>query len=382
MAVIEEKNPKKWTKDKRRFYFDVYYIDIYGKRKEYKSKMFASRKIAREEESHFLEQIRTRDLTDYNITFTDVYEEWLDFKEQKVKATTFYGLELRCNKHILSFFKDFKLHDIKVQTLLTWKKQIMGKDLSIEALNIIISHLKEILDYATDNYDFDKKVSSKLQKVRDDTPKQKNNDSETNYLTYEQYKKFINVVDDEAYNLIFEFLYYTGLRIGEFTALTWRNVNLEDKTITIRESLTTKVKNKHKKDGETHAVLTPKTSNSVRIVDLDDKLVERLKEHHNKEKHVYGFNEDMFVFGNVKYIAQTTLRRKLDKYITLAKVKRITPHGFRHSHVSLLIYLGCDVYEVAERIGDTVDMVLKTYYHMFPNKKKHTINVINKLKIS
>lgn len=48
MAVIEEKNPKKWTKDKRRFYFDVYYTDIYGKRKEYKSKMFASRKIARQ----------------------------------------------------------------------------------------------------------------------------------------------------------------------------------------------------------------------------------------------------------------------------------------------------------------------------------------------
>ena len=291
-------------------------------------------------------------------------------------------MELRCNKHILSFFKDFKLHDIKVQALLTWKNNIIEKDLSIEALNIIISHLKEILDYATDNYDFNKKISSKLQKVRDDTPKQKNNDAETNYLTYEQYKEFINVVDDEQYNLIFEFLYYTGLRIGEFTALTWRNVNLDDKTITIRESLTTKVKNKHKKDGETHAVLTPKTSNSVRIVDLDDKLVERLKIHYNKEKLLYGFNDDMFVFGNVKYIAQTTLRRKLDTYITLAKVKRITPHGFRHSHVSLLIYLGCDVYEVAERIGDTVDMVLKTYYHMFPNKKKHTINVINNLKTS
>ena len=57
----------------------------------------------------------------------------------------------------------------------------------------------------------------------------------------------------------------------------------------------------------------------------------------------------------------------------------ITIHGFRHSHASLLINLGLDFKEVAERLGDTVEMVQNTYYHMFPEKKSNTVNALNKL---
>ena len=85
----------------------------------------------------------------------------------------------------------------------------------------------------------------------------------------------------------------------------------------------------------------------------------------------------MFVFGNVKYIAPTTFKRKLDKYIVLSKVKKITPHGFRHSHASLLIHLGCDSRDVAKRLGDTVQVVESTYYHMFPKKEKTSVTLLN-----
>ena len=71
----------------------------------------------------------------------------------------------------------------------------------------------------------------------------------------------------------------------------------------------------------------------------------------------------------------------LNKYIEKANCKKITPHGFRHSHVSLLINLGCDSRDVAERIGDTIEVVEKTYYHMFPEKKKIPTNKLNELKL-
>ena len=32
-------------------------------------------------------------------------------------------------------------------------------------------------------------------------------------------------------------------------------------------------------------------------------------------------------------------------------------------------------------IGDTVQVVESTYYHMFPEKKQHTVDVLNKIKI-
>ena len=65
----------------------------------------------------------------------------------------------------------------------------------------------------------------------------------------------------------------------------------------------------------------------------------------------------------------------------MAGVKRITPHGFRHSHVSLLINLGCDSREVANRVGDTIQVIESTYYHMFQQKRNHTISVLNNINL-
>lgn len=151
-------------------------------------------------------------------------------------------------------------------------------------------------------------------------------------------------------------------------------MDLERKTLSINKNLTNKVIDRQ------FLITTPKTSNSNRIIDLDDKLAELLKKHKEKEQKIIGFNNNMFVFGNVKYISATTFRRKLNYYIEISKSKKITIHGFRHSHASFLINLECDSREVAERLGDTVQIVEKTYYHMFSKKKKHTINMLNNFK--
>lgn len=40
--------------------------------------------------------------------------------------------------------------------------------------------------------------------------------------------RFINIVDNELYKIIFEFLYYTGLRISEMIALNWDDIDLKN----------------------------------------------------------------------------------------------------------------------------------------------------------
>lgn len=39
-----------------------------------------------------------------------------------------------------------------------------------------------------------------------------------------------------------------------------------------------------------------------------------------KEQELYNINDDMFIFGNVKYLAPSTFKRYLYKYIEIAKV--------------------------------------------------------------
>lgn len=374
MAVIQLKDKSKWTKDGRSWYFDTYYTDMCGNRKEKKSKLYLRRKHAEEAERAFLNTIQKEDITNNNISFEEVFDEWFFYKKRTIKSTTFYGLKKNLSKNILAFFKDYKLHSIKINTINSWLSWLGKSNNTLKYQNTIIGYIKELLNYAKDNYDFDSKIIGKIQKYRIETITLKKKDSEWNFWTYDEFNTFIKCVDNKLYNLIFHFLYYTGLRIGEMIALTWEDIDLEQKKLKIYKTFTNKLGN------NSYSILSPKTENSIRTIDLDDQLVEMMKQHRIEEEKIYGFNEKMFLFGNAKYIPPTTLARKLEYYINISQVKRITLHGFRHSHVSLLIFLGCDSRDVAERLGDTVQMIESTYYHMFPSKKSETVNILNNLK--
>ena len=360
----------KKTKDGRTWYYRCYYTDIYGNRKQKESKLYATKREAIDAEITFLKKNQTESVIVTTILFKDVYNEWLDYKKQLVKSSTFYSIKKLCNKHILSFFEKFKLHSIKINQLQYWKKHILSCNYTAKHNNTIIGYLQEILKYAINNYDFDIKVASKLQKNKIEQVT-KLTDAEKNFWTFGEWKNFINIVDDEFYYILFNFMYFTGLRFGELSALNWNDLNFVNKTLKINKTLVTKI------EGNDYIITTPKTENSNRIIDIDDNLIKLLKKYKEKEEMTVNFNNDMFIFGNIKHLSATTVRRYLDKYIKIADVKHITLHGFRHSHVSFLADIGCDIRDIAERIGDTVNMVEHTYYHMFPDKKSNTVSAIN-----
>lgn len=374
MAIYQEKNKNKWTKDGRSWYFRCYYTDIYGNRKQKVSKLYLTKKIAQEAERDFLTKISYENKINEEIMFIDVYNEWLEFRKKQLKTQSLYSLKKRSKLHIVKFLENYKLHSIKIDTIHKWYNELNKNKFSIEYKNKIIGEFRCLLEYARDNYNFDNKIIAKIQPYRVESPIKNLRDSETNFWTYDEFQQFIKVVNDEFYYTVFNFLYFTGLRYGEMCALNWNDFDEKNKTIEITKTLTDKV------DDEKYIITSPKTNNSIRIIDLDDDLYKILVKHKNKEKKLYNFDNSMFIFGNVRYLPATTFRRKLNYYINLANVKKITTHGFRHSHISLLIYLGCDVREVALRAGDTVQMIEKVYIHLFPKKKKDTIIKLNSLK--
>lgn len=375
MAVYQRKDKNgKVIKDTKgnSWYYRCYFTDRYGNRKQTKSRLYPTKGIASDEEHEFLRSIKTTDTIDLNINFKYVCDEWLNFKRNKIKITTYYGVEKTTKKYIYKYFYNFKLHDIKIHNLQEWKNTLIKSNLSISRTNLIISYLKEILTYSNVYYDFDTKIANYLVKIRDDSPI-KNDSLKDNYWTYEEYNRFITNVDDNYYSLIFKFLYYTGVRLGELRALNWNDIDFIKKTLSITKSMS---KDSFQKGS---IIVSPKTKNSIRTLDLSNNLINELLAYKEEQKKIYGFNNNWYVFGGFQYLGITTLRNKLNQYIKIANVKKITIHGFRHSHVSLLIDIGCDFKDVAERIGDTIKMVQETYYHMFPERKKIIIERLNNL---
>ena len=372
MPVYNESDKKKWTKDKRHWYFRCTYEDINGNKKRYKSKMYSTKNEAKDGEADFLRKVKIGKYNDDKMTFEDLYFEWLEMRKKVLKSGTFYELKVNSDKNILFPLKNIKLKDFNITILNNWEKNL-NQNLSINYKNKMIKRLKTILKYARDNYNFNPKIVSYLQPIKDERPQSSPNDN-LNYWTLEDFNQFISVVDNNLDNILFTFLYYTGCRIGEAIALNWNDIDFKNKKVIINKTLTNKLGTGN------YLITSPKTTNSVREVYLDDNLLNRLKVHYNSEKSIYNFNKDMFVFGSIKYLAPTTITRHLNKYIDISNVKRISLHGFRHSHVSLLIYLGANFRDVAERIGDTIEMVQNTYYHMFPSEKNKVVSLLNSLK--
>ena len=60
-----------------------------------------------------------------------------------------------------------------------------------------------------------------------------------------------------------------------------------------------------------------------------------------------------------------TVAVHLKAYCMEAGVTVITPHGFRHSHASMLIKRQVPINAVASRLGDTVAEVMRTYSHCY-----------------
>ena len=98
------------------------------------------------------------------------------------------------------------------------------------------------------------------------------------------------------------------------------------------------------------------------------------------KKITMGFNDDFFVVSDAKPIADFNIYLRKTKLATLAGLKVIRIHDFRHSCASLLINNGANVTLVAKYIGHTkVEETLKTYSHLFTSTLAEVVAVIDNL---
>ncbi len=105
-------------------------------------------------------------------------------------------------------------------------------------------------------------------------------------ITHEQYNDIVAYLSKKKSTslLAIQISYYTGLRAGEVTGLSWDDINLEEQYLTVRRSLN-RNKIRHKIE------LGPTKRKKVRIVDFGDTLAEilrRAKREQLKQRLQYG----------------------------------------------------------------------------------------------
>ena len=171
-------------------------------------------------------------------------------------------------------------------------------------------------------------------------------------------------------------LFYTGARIGEVICLTWNDINLEDKYISITKTLY-KIHN--------NTPTSNKTASNRRIY-LNDSFVRELA-FFKATKQYKDFSNNWYVFGDIKTLSTTQIARKKHEWFIKSGVHEITIHEFRHSHVSCMIqeYLKHDTDStkffimMSQRLGHTIPVMQKTYMHLFPNTQDDLVKLLNNM---
>lgn len=289
-----------------------------------------------------------------NLTFEQAVSEYLEYIRLKRKEATYFTHEDRIEKHIKPFFKDKIISEINKNDILKWQIEINKLGFKYNYKSSIFYSLSSIYNFLENFYNVDNIVKR--------VGNFKNNDIEEvgNIWTYEEYTKFINCIDDIKYKVLFELLYFTGLRKGEILALTRDDINLYEHKIIINKSIT-----------RTHKINAPKTRTSNRIISIDNILAYELKE----------YMEDYNINNNLFEISFSTLKRKKDYYCDKAHVKRIKIHEFRHSHACLLFKNDVPIDEISYRLGHSrISITTDTYLKYLPKQEKRVISTLNSLR--
>ena len=293
----------------------------------------------------------------------DVFKPW--YKTQ-VKPRTYRQRLVLMNSEYLTRFNDIIIDQIRPIDVQHWQVSVLKdcKQSYARTINIMLGQVLErakALGIITEN---PVRVVGLIKKKK----------AKIKFWTQADFQKVLAKTNTDTYTGRFDhtmlwFMFMSGLRSGEARALKWTDVDLEAKTVNVNKTMDYHNRNWF----ETPA---PKTAASRRTVALDDDTVTCLGAWQDAQA-VMVNSEWVFSLNGIPCSDQQFIAI-VDTYSDAAKVQRITVHGLRHSHVSLLIRLGENPLQIKERLGhEDIETTLGTYGHLYPNSNFEVAKKLN-----
>lgn len=345
--------------------------------------------------------------TPSEVTVSDYLDQWFElYCKMNLKYNTQIAYLRIIKNHLKPTFGKYKLKALNAATLQEYANNLKLQGYSKSHITGILTTFQSSLDYAVEPLHYISQNPMKYIKF----PKIERKPRERVILSLDEWQQIINRFEGTRYYIPLMIGFYTGLRISEAFALTWDDIDLTQKTLSVNKQIVKRnfgadvrkaAENKGKKEQRSSWYFTtPKTITSVRTIPFGDTLCNALKKEkteqlknemkygeyytiHVLKKETDEKGNDMFRVVPIQKCIESPLQRV--RLICIAENGQYTStdsfkfcsrvihnelklafdyHSSRHTHATMLIEAGANVKNVQTRLGHTnIETTLQTYVH-------------------
>lgn len=314
------------------------------------------------------------------ITFNEYLNLWYNdyvLINCKYGTADYYKRIINC--HLKPYFKEMKLKQLNPSTLQKFINYKMINGYSKNSVSNFYGVLSGSLKYAVYPCNYIKENPMTYVNM----PKYDEKMKETSDLKIISYDNFNKILDrfpfGSSFYIPLQIAFHTGMRGGEVTALKWKNVDLENKIISVNHTLVSKGKG-------VFELGTPKTKSSYRKIDIGDTLVTILKKHRlyqkeNKLKYGSFYTDSNFICTKENGELVTTDSLKyLSRVVNYDLKISFNFHSLRHTHATMLIENGANIKTVQKRLGHSkLSTTMDTYAHVTDKMKTEAVNILENI---
>ena len=326
------------------------------------------------------------DVTAANEKFGTLADKWLKQKRGEVSSSwyaSYKGYVVLLNR----VFNDRAIKDIKTSDIKNFiidqseENPNTGKPASKKHLVNLLSTVKQIFDYAVDDrlIEHNPAIKVKLPKTQEPQKRRALTDDEQQWILNTEHRAKRAAM----------IMMYSGLRKGELIALMWSDIDLDHKTISVNKSA-------ESINGRYEVKYSAKTKDSIRVVDIPQRLVEYLRNESrdsllvciNAQGQMHTdtswkrmwesyLNEINFQHGNFSPF-QNKPKSKYDPAGVPFVIPHFTAHWLRHTFCTLMYLAGCDLLTAKNQMGHSdARTTLSIYSHLDAVHKRKSMSKLD-----
>lgn len=341
----------------------------------------ATKEECREKELQKREEIKAGTFTrGRDLTVSKYMDQWLEQKESNTAPSTVRTRRKLVNRMIRQpidkaghTFGKLKLSELEAEHIRQLQKALQADGLSTRTANDSISLLKQALQAATDERILSWNPAKPVERLK--RTEEQARDTIHRALTREEVDTFLKAAAESWYYPLYVFLLYTGLRIGEASALAVRDVTESSirvyKTVTREEVIGYVIREQTKTDAGRRTIATrPEAWKAFNDQRMYNEAV-------NGEK-VVKLDNPVFTLPRGGIIRPDRVNSDIKRICEKAGIEYFTCHAFRATFASRCIAAGMPVKSLMEILGHSdVQMTLGLYGHAEDEQKRSQILAVN-----